>query len=101
MITSNTPNAEPLDEKLSRVTFLPAPEPHIEINSDVCLDCGIDRICLTICPATNFRLDEKTGRVSVSTESCMECGACRIVCTEEALTWRWPLGGFGICYTVG
>ena len=93
--------AEPLDEKLGSVTFLPGPEPHILLSPEVCAQCRIDRVCLTICPAGNFRLDESTGVVSVSTESCMECGACRIVCSEDAITWRWPRGGFGVCYTVG
>lgn len=92
---------EPLDEKLSRVTFLPAPEPHITLAPEICSRCDVDRVCLTICPAGNFRLDESANRVSVATESCMECGACRIVCTPGAITWRWPQGGFGVCYTVG
>ena len=47
---------EPLDEKLSRVTFVPAPEPHIVLDPETCAQCGIERICLTICPAGNFRL---------------------------------------------
>jgi len=94
-------DAEPLDEKLNRVTFIPAPEPHITLDPSICSNCGIDRICLTICPAGNFRLDESTDRVSIATESCMECGSCRIVCTEGAINWAWPRGGFGVCYTVG
>lgn len=101
MSTPSTPEFEPLDEKLSRVTFLPAPEPHIRLDPEICRKCRIDRVCLTICPAGNFRLDERTRRVSISTESCLECGACRIVCTEDSVSWRWPQGGFGVCYTVG
>ncbi len=101
MSFSTSSPSDSLDEKLSRVTFLPAPEPHIEVDTDTCVRCKIDRVCLTICPAGNFRLDERTSRVSVATESCMECGACRIVCTEGALIWKWPLGGFGVCYTIG
>lgn len=101
MTAPTSVSLDPLDEKLGRVKFLPAPERHIEVATDVCVRCGIDRVCLTVCPAGNFRLDERTGEVSVATESCLECGACRIVCTEGALTWKWPRGGFGVCYTVG
>lgn len=92
---------EPLDEKLSRVTFLKDAEAHISLKAGVCAACRIGRPCLTCCPAGNFKHEEKTGQVSVSAESCMECGVCRVVCTEEAVAWRWPRGGFGVCYLTG
>ncbi|MBI5210236.1 MAG: 4Fe-4S dicluster domain-containing protein [Elusimicrobia bacterium] len=92
---------EPLDEKLSRVTFVRAPEPHISLDEAVCRRCSLDRVCLTTCPAGNFKRDERSGQVSVSTESCMECGSCRIVCALGAVRWKLPKGGFGVCYLRG
>lgn len=93
--------AEPIDEKLSRVTFVKAPEPHISLDEAVCARCSIGTVCAACCPAGNFKRDEKSGQVSVSTESCMECGACRVACALGAVRWSWPKGGFGVCYLQG
>ena len=93
--------AEPLDEKLSRTPFVKAPAPHIELDAAVCARCPISHVCLTCCPAGNFARDARSGQVSVSTESCLECGACRLVCTAGAVRWNWPQGGFGVCYLQG
>ena len=93
--------SEPLDVRLSRVVFQPDPEPHIVLDPEVCSRCRIERVCAAVCPAGNYRLDEVAHRMSVSTDSCMECGACRIACTEGSVTWRWPRGGFGVCYVRG
>ena len=87
-----------LDELLALVTFQPAPEPHIALEAARCRDCGIGRVCLSVCPAGNYRLEEASQAVVVACESCMECGACRIACTEGAISWRWPRGGCGLCY---
>ena len=91
--------SEPLDERLARVVFQPDPEPHIVLDPAICATCPIQRICIPVCPAGNYRLDEAANQVNVSTDSCMECGACRIACTAGAVTWNWPRGGFGVCYT--
>jgi ferredoxin like protein len=90
--------SEPLDERLARVVFQPDAEPHIMLDPAVCARCRIERVCVIVCPAGNYRYGEADHRMTVSAESCMECGACRIACTEGAITWRWPRGGFGVCY---
>jgi ferredoxin like protein len=92
---------EPLDERLQRVVFHQGGEPHIVLDAAVCARCAIDRVCVPVCPAGNYREGERRGVVTVATESCMECGACRIACTEGAVRWRWPRGGAGVCYTRG
>ncbi|MFH2203847.1 MAG: 4Fe-4S dicluster domain-containing protein [Elusimicrobiota bacterium] len=92
---------EPLDEKLARVTFVRDAEPHIVLDAERCRRCRIERPCIHSCPAGNYKYDGKSGQVSVSTESCMECGTCRVVCTEGAVDWKWPRGGFGVCYLHG
>lgn len=95
------PRAHSIDEKLSLVAFHPDTGPHIAVDHDRCGHCLIDRACVDICPAQNYRWDDTARRMSVSTESCFECGSCRIVCTENAITWNWPQGGFGVMYTQG
>ena len=101
MTEPQLPGLEPIDEKLARVSFVRDSAPHIHLDENKCASCSIDRVCMTVCPASNFKCDEKAGTVSVSCESCMECGACRIVCTEDAIRWEWPRGGFGVCYLQG
>lgn len=93
--------SEPLDATLSRTTFVKGPRPHIELDAAACRACTLGRVCLTVCPAGNYKHDEQSGQTVVSTESCLECGACRIVCTLGAVRWRWPDGSFGVCYLQG
>jgi ferredoxin like protein len=92
---------EPIDEKLSRVTFVADGEPHIVLDERICMSCPIDHVCESVCPAHNYRYDEKSNQMTVSTESCMECGSCRVVCTAGAVSWKWPRGLFGVCYLEG
>ena len=90
-----------VDEKLALVSFRPSGAPHITVDEQRCRNCTSDRVCVEICPAQNYRWDEHAERMSISTESCFECGSCRIVCIENAITWTWPTGGFGVQYTQG
>ena len=96
-----SPRTAPLDAKLTTVSFGAAPEPHISLEQDICGRCPIGRVCASVCPAGNYRFDDHTCTMIVSTESCMECGSCRIVCTAGAVSWAWPRGGFGVCYAYG
>ncbi len=92
---------EPIDEKLARVTFETDLEPHIVLDQLICSRCSIGRPCEKVCPAHNYSFDEIAGQMNVSTESCMECGSCRVVCTLGAVSWKWPRGRFGVCYLEG
>lgn len=68
------------------------------IDRDVCLRC-VRQQCINVCPAGCFRPDPER-RIEFSQESCIECGACRIVCNEfENIEWRYPRPGFGVQYT--
>jgi ferredoxin like protein len=87
--------------KLERIVFHADDAPHVVIDQSICEKCSIDRICVTICPIQNYNWDAIGTHLSVSTESCMECGSCRIVCTEGAITWNWPRGGYGVMYVAG
>ncbi len=71
---------------------------HITLNKDVCKDCTA-RSCVVICPAGCFKMSDRN-EISFSYGSCLECGSCRIVCTRDAISWKYPRGGYGICYCV-
>ncbi len=89
-----------IEEKMKQVRYVvDAQNPHIVVDSAICQNCS-QKPCLYICPVQNYRLDEE-GRVTFSWEACVECGACRIACTREALEWDYPDGSYGISYRYG
>ena len=34
----------------------------------------------------------------LSTEACVECGTCRVVCPHGSIEWNYPRSGMGIWY---
>jgi ferredoxin like protein len=69
--------------------------PHIEVDGDKCATCKT-RPCLSFCPASAFAfLGEK---MLYSYEGCLECGTCRVLCPEKAVTWKYPVSGKGVQY---
>lgn len=73
-------------------------EPHIKVNSDKCKNC-ISKQCVNLCPAGCFSFLDN--RIVYSYEGCLECGACRVLCEEEAVEWNYPKSGRGIHYRFG
>lgn len=69
--------------------------PHIQVDTDKCAQCKA-RPCLQVCPARAFALLDN--RVMYSYEGCLECGTCRIMCPEKAISWKYPLSGRGVQY---
>jgi ferredoxin like protein len=89
-----------IEDRIAQIRYvLDAKTPHIIINNTICKNCS-SKPCLYVCPVQNYRLDEE-GRVTFSWEACVECGACRLVCEADAISWNYPRGGFGICYRYG
>ena len=76
--------------------------PHIRLRDPaICRDDCRHHACLTVCPAGAYSVDAD-GLVRISTDGCLECGSCRIVCAEyDNLDWDWPRGGYGILYKFG
>jgi len=73
-------------------------EPHIKItDQEICNKCP-SRACLTCCPCKCYTISETTKSVEFSHLGCLECGTCRIVCSEGAIFWSYPRGGHGILY---
>jgi ferredoxin like protein len=88
-----------LDKKLYLVNIKEAKESHIKVDKDICRDCK-EKYCIYGCPSGVYELDNN-GDLLVLYERCLECGACRVVCHKEAITWTNPDGGFGVSYKYG
>jgi len=40
--------------------------------------------------------------VILSTDGCLECGTCRLLCSEHHnVEWSYPRGGYGVLYKFG
>ena len=87
-----------LDLKLETTVYKPDPEPHIVIQKELCLACE-RRPCTIVCPAQLYVWD--VDQISHNCDGCLECGSCRIICPYDAITWRYPRGGYGVCYRWG
>ena len=75
---------------------------HIQIiNPDVCAEDCKTQSCTFVCPAGCYATDEQGG-VVLTTDGCLECGTCRIICTEHRnVQWEYPRGGHGILFKFG
>jgi len=69
--------------------------PHIQVETQKCATCKT-RVCTFFCPANAFALLDN--KVLYSYEGCLECGTCRVLCPEKAITWKYPLSGRGVQY---
>ncbi|MBF0384295.1 MAG: 4Fe-4S dicluster domain-containing protein [Candidatus Omnitrophica bacterium] len=71
---------------------------HITINKKICKKCQ-HKACLIVCPAKSY--EENHGTIEVAYENCLECGSCRVICTDGAIKWENPRGGFGVRFKNG
>jgi ferredoxin like protein len=76
--------------------------PHIQIKDPaVCAnECKL-QACTFVCPASCYK-SEGNRNVTLITDGCLECGSCRVICTEHAnVAWEYPRGGYGILFKFG
>jgi ferredoxin like protein len=85
-----------IDDKLALNLFHIDKDPHITVDTEICRRCP-HKLCTRICPVENYTLNGDNSIV-FAWEGCLECGTCRIVCDQGAITWDYPKGGFGISY---
>ena len=69
-------------------------EKHITVKQEICKKCE-KKACLYVCPAQVYTLG-KEGEIVLDLDGCLECGTCRIACTNKSITWCYPRGSFGI-----
>ena len=73
---------------------------HIEVNRDYPDKTELDRLVL-ICPAGLYKYDAE-GILRFDYAGCLECGTCRVLSGDKALTkWEYPIGTFGILHREG
>lgn len=73
---------------------------HITVDGDSCRGCTT-KACVIACPAGLF-VPMDDGSVLFNYEQCFECGTCYLVCDQAgAITWRYPVGGFGVTFRRG
>ena len=51
-------------------------------NEERCTHCGA---CITVCPTSAFKLDQKTRMVIFENEKCIACGLCIPACPPRAM----------------
>jgi ferredoxin like protein len=88
-----------INDKLLRTRFIvDAGSPHIKVDTAKCAGCA-GEACLTVCPVECYRKEQQ--KLTFSWENCVECGSCRIICPNGAVSWNYPRGGFGVCFRYG
>ena len=71
--------------------------PHIIVDKTICATCK-GRACLVACPARCYRLN-KEGEVNFEYAGCLECGTCRVLCSDGGVTsWNYPRASFGVSF---
>ena len=68
------------------------------VNTEICEGC-VTKPCVIVCPVQCYQKEKN--KLIFSWENCVECGSCRIVCSEGAITWNFPRGGYGVCFRFG
>ena len=87
------------DLLMSLKYFTDEQETHLQlIDPEACVSC--DQPCVYFCPVGAYQRQED-GHVVVATQSCIECGSCRLMCPRNNVNWKYPRGGFGVAYKFG
>jgi len=90
-----------IEEKLALNAFKTDKESHIKIDQEICRKKCTRRHCLFVCPGHLYSYDEENSVVSVEFAGCLECGTCKIACTQGAIEWVYPKGEYGVQYRYG
>lgn len=86
-----------LDDLLAKVKYKPDTNSHLLPDNECCKVCP-NRVCEFICPAKVYEWDNEKQILQVTFENCLECGACRIACTKQAINWKYPKVNKGVTY---
>jgi len=71
-------------------------DPQLYIRNVVTLEydiskCNGCRMCVEVCPHNVFRMTDRRAQI-ITRDRCMECGACEINCSTEALKVQHGVG---------
>lgn len=77
-----------------------AGRPHIRVTPHVTPSPALLAL-VHVCPAHCYEVNDK-GQVEITTDGCLECGTCRVVCGASGeIEWSYPRGGFGVLFKFG
>jgi ferredoxin like protein len=88
-------------EKLTKNAIKSDAESHIAIDAEICRTRCTERYCIRVCPAELYEWNAEADRMVVEYAGCLECGTCLVACRSDALSWRYPRGGYGVQYRYG
>ena len=60
----------------------------LHLDETLCNGCGV---CQTVCPQAVFQMEGRKARV-VDRDACIECGACALNCTQDAISVHAGVG---------
>lgn len=89
-----------LDDKLFTIKYKPDEVSHLKPDCEKCRICT-EKVCTIICPAKVYEWNEQEEKLTVNFENCLECGACRIACTQKCIEWEYPAGNKGVTFKNG
>lgn len=87
-----------IEDKLFTVKSRPGSVSHLSPDFEKCKICATAD-CTYVCPAGVYKIEN--GKMTVKYENCLECGACKIVCPQGCLKWRYPGDNTGITFRQG
>ncbi len=95
----------PVEERLYLAKYKLDERPHLVImDESVCQKCaqinGTPQPCMVLCPANVYKWEDDKKNV-VSYDTCVECGACRIICPYTNIEWKYPRWGRGLSLRYG
>jgi len=86
-----------IDDLLAKVKYKPDTKSHLIPDNEGCRNCT-NKVCEHICPAKVYEWDIENHKLNVNFENCLECGACRIACSYNAISWEYPKANKGITF---
>jgi len=91
---------EHIDDKLFSVKYKPDEATHLVPDQEQCKKCKV-KDCTYVCPAHVYDWDEEQKKLLIGYENCLECGACRIACSYQCISWQYPKAGCGVTIKCG
>ena len=89
-----------IEDKVALCSIKNHKDSHIRIDEYICKKCET-KICIRSCPAHLYTIEPETKKLTVDHSGCLECGTCMIICPLGAVTWTYPIAGYGIYYRYG
>lgn len=88
-----------LKTKLGLDAFKEVGDFHIRIKEGKANEKAL-RAAILVCPAGLYS-EDKNGEIMITEDGCLECGTCKIACTDDLLDWRYPDAMCGVQYRFG